>query len=88
MKLETSKVYLVDLGDDGERHVFFDKEEVGDFLLENMSEPKEKFKKVVKGEKVDGPTIVKINIPSDLEDEEYRFGKRPFRIYLADAILE
>lgn len=88
MKLDTDKIYLVDLGDEEERQVFFDKEEVAEFLLKNMEEPKEKLKKVMKGEEVDGPTIVRIYLPSNLDgDEEFRFRKELFSMYLADAVL-
>lgn len=81
-------MYLVDLDGDVERQVFLDKEKVADFLMKNMKEPKEKVRKVIKGEEVEGPMVVKVEVPSDLkEDEGYKFRRELFSAYLADVVL-
>ncbi|KXA98653.1 hypothetical protein AKJ39_01265 [candidate division MSBL1 archaeon SCGC-AAA259J03] len=88
LKLETNRMYLVDLDGDVERQVFLDKEKVADFLMKNMEEPKEKVRKVIKGEEVEGPMVVKVEVPSDLaEDEGYKFRRELFSAYLADVVL-
>lgn len=87
VKLETDKLYFVELEGSGKR-VFFDEKEVRSFLMENMDEPEEKFEKAVKGEEVDGPWVVELQIPSDLYgDETYRFTKVPFTTYLVSELL-